>query len=109
MINIESLPKIIKYSGIPYGLRLHVTAWGKLCVCYKRWFPDEKEGIPDHLFSQVVEPDMNESPKYVEDPTAIMDVPTAVMDVPTLELAWHVLSVRVKNALEAGEIQLQED
>ena len=102
MINIESLPKIIEYSGIPYGLRLHVTAWRKLCVYYKRWLPDEKEGIPDHLFSQVVEPDMNESPKYVEDPTA-------VMDVPTLDLAWIWLSVRVKNALEAGEIQLQED
>ena len=38
MINIDSLPKSIKYNGEAYFLNLHVTAFNKICVCYKYAF-----------------------------------------------------------------------
>ena len=61
MVNIETLPRLIKViaTGEWYNLEMHVTAWNKLCVCYKltdKWTIDNDKFY--HILSNVVEPEM---------------------------------------------------
>jgi hypothetical protein len=101
MINIDSLPKTIKYNGSLYFLHLGVTAWNKIVVCYQYVFsPLEamKRKIEYSILSQVVEPD-NVSPNYsnnVED----------IVDVRTTELAFNVLSARLNTALANEQVKI---
>lgn len=44
-ISIEELPKVIKYNNKYYALNVHITAWGKLCICYKEFFERRGESI----------------------------------------------------------------
>lgn len=52
--SIETLPRIIEYSGDLYSLNLYVTAWDKLCLSYIGWEKDE-DGGRKNILSVVVE------------------------------------------------------
>ena len=101
MVNIDSLPKSIKYNGEVYFLHLGVTAWNKIVVCYQYAFsPREamEKKIEYSILSQVVEPD-NISPNYsnnVED----------IVDVKSTELAFNVLSARLNTAISNNLVEL---
>lgn len=101
MINIDSLPKSIKYKDEVYFLHLGVTAWNKICVCYQYAFgPLEamEKKIEYSILSQVVEPD-NVAPNYsdnVED----------IVDVNSTEMAFNILSSRVNAALSNNFVEL---
>lgn len=101
MINIDSLPKSIKYNGNIYFLHLGVTAWNKIVVCYQYAFsPREaiEKKIEYYILSQVVEPD-NVYPNYsnnVED----------MVDVKSTELAFNVLSARLNTAVSNNFVEL---
>jgi len=101
MVNIDSLPKSIKYNGNIYFLHLGVTAWNKIVVCYQYAFsPREaiEKKIEYSILSQVVEPD-NVSPNYsnnVED----------IVDVKSTELAFNVLSARLNTAFSNNIVEL---
>ena len=58
MVNIDLLPKFIKYKDKIYFLHLYVTAWNKICVCYAYTFGYREameKGIVYSILSQVVE------------------------------------------------------
>ena len=101
MVNIDSLPKSIKYNGNLYFLHLGVTAWNKIVVCYQYAFsPREaiEKNIEYSILSQVVEPE-NVSPNYssnVED----------IVDVNSTEMAFNVLSARLNAALSNNSVEL---
>ena len=101
MINIDFLPKSIKYKDEVYFLHLGVTAWNKICVCYQYAFgPLEamEKKIEYSILSQVVEPD-NVASNYsdnVED----------IVDVNSTEMAFNVLSSRVNAAVSNNIIEL---
>ena len=106
MINIDSLPKSIKYNGNVYMLDLHVTAWNKLCVCYKYEVGSgsfaeciRKDSNFQHfILSQVVEPDCTEA-RHTDDVTDIVDVKS-------WDEGFEILSDRVYTALDNGVIEL---
>lgn len=101
MINIDSLPKSIKYNGNIYFLHLGVTAWNKIVVCYQYAFsPREamEKKIEYSILAQVVEPN-NVSPNYsnnVED----------IVDVNSTEIAFNVLSTRLNAAVSNNFVEL---
>lgn len=101
MVNIDSLPKSIKYNGNLYFLHLGVTAWNKIVVCYQYAFsPREaiEKKIEYSILSQVVEPE-NVSPNYssnVED----------IVDVNSTEMAFNVLSARLNAAVSNNSVEL---
>jgi len=101
MVNIDSLPKSIKYNGNLYFLHLGVTAWNKIVVCYQYAFsPREamEKNIEYSILAQVVEPD-NVTPNYsdnVED----------IVDVNSTEMAFNILSSRITTALSNNIIEL---
>lgn len=101
MINIDSLPKSIKYKGEVYFLHLGVTAWNKIVVCYQYAFsPREamEKKIEYSILSQVVEVD-NVVPNYsfdVED----------IVDVNSTEMAFNILSSRITTAISNNIVKL---
>jgi len=102
MVNIESLPRLIKVIATDkwYTLQMHVTAWNKLCVCYK--LTDKWTMENDNIFrilSNVVEPDMGNDIKYSNN---IYDV----VDVPNIDWAYNTLSTRLNTAIGNGEIEV---
>ena len=106
MVNIDSLPKSIEYNGNIYMLDLHITAWNKLCVCYKYEVGSgsfaeciRKDPNFQHLIlSQVVEPDCKEI-MHTDDVTDIVDVGN-------WEDAFVVLEDRIRAALDKGIVKL---
>jgi len=58
MNKLELLPKSIDYKGSTFFLQVHVTAWGRLCVCYKELGGDRK------ILNYVVEKNKSE---YIPD------------------------------------------
>lgn len=101
MINIDSLPKSIKYNGEVYFLNLHVTAFNKICVCYQYAFsPMEahEKNIEYNILSQVVEPDCV-SPNYTDEITGIVDVKS-------WEQAFEALSARLNTALANEQVKI---
>ena len=101
MINIDSLPKSIKYNDEVYFLHLGVTAWNKICVCYQYAFsPLEamEKKIEYSILSQVVEPDCV-SPNYTDEITGIVDVKS-------WEQAFNVLSARLNTALANEQVKI---
>ena len=101
MINIDSLPKCIKYNDEVYFLHLGITAWNKILVCYQYAFgPLEamEKKIEYSILSQVVESD-NVSSNYsnnVED----------IVDVNSTEMAFNILSSRITTALSNNIVEL---
>lgn len=101
MINIDSLPKSIKYNDEVYFLHLGVTAWNKICVCYQYAFgPLEamEKKIEYSILSQVVEPD-NVTPNYSDN---IEDI----VDVNSTEMAFNILSSRITTAISNNIVEL---
>ncbi len=102
MVNIESLPRLIKVidTGNWYNLGMHITAWNKICVCYKltdKWTFENDAFF--RILSNVVEQDMGNDVKYSNN---IYDV----VDVPNIEWAFNTLSTRLNKAIEAGKIEI---
>lgn len=58
---IETLPKSFEKDGILYGIEMHVTAFDKLCICYRSMISAKKE----ILCSVCVEPE--NKPVKIED------------------------------------------
>lgn len=101
IVSIESLPKSIEVDGQLYSLRMHITAWNKICLCYYAMFPIEK--IDDHasIFSQVIEPKIDykvEMNEYI--------LMTNIVDVPDFNYAVELLKERVDYALEKNMIKI---
>ena len=101
MYKIEQLPKSILVDNEPYSLSLHVTAWNKFCLCYKKMFPskDVSASFKSTIFSQVVEPDMTEKPEFSE---CIYDI----VDVPNFNEAVNMMNVRLNDAISNNKITL---
>lgn len=102
MVNIETLPRLIKViaTGEWYNLEMHVTAWNKLCVCYKltdKWTIDNDKFY--HILSNVVEPEMEGDVNYSK-------FITDVVDVPNIEWAFNILSTRLNEAISEGKIEV---
>ena len=95
MLRIDTLPKVVVCENEPYSLSMHVTAWGKLCLCYKKMFPSRelKDNFKETIFSQVVEPDMTAKPEFSE---CVYDI----VDVPDFERAVDMLAFRVKDGFK---------
>lgn len=106
MINIELLPKAIEYNDKHYSLQLHVTAWNKLCVCYKSMFKiDDPFSHETMLFSEVVEKQMSKDEVDVEFYRDQL-LPGDVADVPDIETAFEILKVRLDASLERKETKI---
>lgn len=99
MLMIDTLPKIVVCENEPYSLSMHVTAWGKLCLCYKKMFPsmELKDNLKNTIFSQVVEPDMTAKPEFSE---CIYDI----VDVPDFEQAVNMIWKRIKDGFKRETI-----
>lgn len=106
MVNIDKLPKSIKYNGETYFLDMHVTAFNKLCICYQYAFsPREahEKKIEYNILSQVVEPDMKlDDIPVIEISSKVTDI----FDVPDYDLAFTYLDVRLKKALRENAVEL---
>ena len=92
MNKIETLPKFIvvkndKKDEKLYELRMHITAWGKICLCYSNMFSHEM-----NILSQVVEPCMTTNVEFSE---CINDI----VDTPDFDSAVDMLKKRVTHAL----------
>ena len=97
-MNIESLPKNSEVNGVVLSLAMHVTAWNKLCLCYKPIFKGHNDS-DKYVLSQVVEPEMTANPEFSE---CIWDI----VDVPTFDKAVEMMSIRIKDALANNKISV---
>lgn len=101
MINVDSLPKSIEYNGNVYMLNMHVTAWNKLCICYKYIFGPKDaldKKIEYSILSQVVEPDCKE----IRQTDEVIDI----VDVRTWEEAFDTLGSRLYAAIDKGTVKV---
>ena len=94
MNTIELLPKEIEVNDKIYGLRLHITAWGKICLCYSN-----EMKLNDNILSQVVESEMTTKPEFSEH----MD---NVVDVPDLDSAVAMMQMRLNDGLANKTIKI---
>ena len=94
MNTIELLPKEIEVNDKIYGLRLHITAWGKFCLCYTN---EMKRG--NKILSQVVESEMTTKPEFSE---CMLDI----VDVPDLNSAVAMMQLRLNDGLANKTIKL---
>ena len=103
-MSIDTLPKVIVCENELYSLSMHVTAWNKLCLCYKKMFPskDLKESFKDTIFSQVVENNIFIVPEFSE---CVYDI----VDVPDFERAVDMLFYRVKDGFKREIITAYEN
>jgi len=101
MVNIDSLPKSIKYNGNLYFIHLGVTAWNKILVCYQYAFSCHEaieKKIEYSILSQVVEPDC----KGIR----LTDDVTDIVDVMTSEEAFNTLESRLYAAIDNGRVEV---
>ena len=96
MNTIELLPKEIEVNDKIYGLRLHITAWSKICLCYAN-----EMKLNDTILSQVVESEMAIEPKFSE---CMEDV----VDVPDLDSAVLVMQMRLIDGLANKTIKISK-
>lgn len=91
---IELLPKEIEINDKIYGLRLHVTAWRKLCLCYSNELK-----LGDNILSQVVESEMTTKPEFSE---CMQDI----VDVTDLNSAVAMMQLRLNDGLVNKTIKI---
>ena len=91
---IELLPKEIEINDKIYALRMHITAWGKICLCYSN-----EMKLNDTILSQVVESEMAIKPKFSE---CMQDI----VDVPDLNSAVAMMQLRLNDGLANKTIKL---
>lgn len=94
MNKIESLPKHIEYKSFDYDLRMHITAWGKICLCYHSY--KAKEMV---IFAQVIESE----PIHAYKSTS---VPEDIIDVFDFETAVNILEQRINDAVKTEIIKV---
>lgn len=94
MNTIELLPKEIEVKDNLYGLRLHITAFGKFCLCYSNVMK-----LDDKILSQVVESEMTTKPEFSE---CMKDI----VDVPDLNSAVAMMQLRLNDGLANKTIKL---
>lgn len=100
---IENLPKELEYEGVLYQLSMHVTAWRKLCLGYCKMF-DEDNGYR-YIFSQVVEPQMENNFNVKDAMSVNRDIPE-IVDVKHFNQAVIILKQRVDEALENKSVKV---
>ena len=93
---IELLPKEIEVNDKIYGLRMHITAWGKICLCYSN-----EMKLNDYILSQVVESEMAIKPKFSE---CMQDI----VDVPDLDSAVAMMQLRLKDGFANKTIKIYQ-
>ena len=91
---IELLPKEIEINDKIYGLRMHITAWGKICLCYSN-----EMKLNDYILSQVIESEMTAKPKFSERMQN-------VVDVPDLNSAVAMMQLRLNDGLANKAIKI---
>ena len=96
MNSIELLPKEIEVNDKIYGLRLHITAWRKICLCYSN-----EMKLNDYILSQVIESEMTAKPKFSERMQN-------VVDVPDLNSAVLVMQMRLIDGLANKTIKIHK-
>lgn len=96
MNTIELLPKEIEINDNLYGLRLHVTAWHKFCLCYSN-----EMKLGDNILSQVVESEMTTKPEFSE---CMQDI----VDVPDLNSAVAMMQLRLDDGLANKTIKIYQ-
>ena len=94
---IELLPKEIEVNDKIYGLRMHITAWGKICLCYSN-----EMKLGDYILSQVVESEMTIKPKFSE-------CMQNVVDVPDLDSAVAMMQMRLNDGVANKTIKIYKD
>ena len=91
-----------------YQLDVHVTAFGKLCIGYKRAFKNDKEDPlnPDHfILSQVVEPKME--PRTYDLNEVGDSAVTRIYDVIDAEQGVRLLLARIAKGVTRKEIEFR--
>ena len=96
MNTIELLPKEIEVNDKIYGLRLHITAWRKICLCYSN-----EMKLNDTILSQVVESEMGTKPEFSE---CMEDI----VDVPDLDNAVAMMQMRLNDGLANKTIKIHK-
>ena len=96
MNTIELLPKEIIINEKIYGLRMHITAWQKICLCYSNEMKPN-----DNILSQVVESEMTTKPEFSE---CMQDI----VDVPDLDGAVAMMQLRLNDGLANKAIKIYQ-
>ena len=90
---IETLPRTFTVNNVTYTLEMHVTAWDKLCICYREMIRKTPTSITEILCSVCVEPDND--PVNIED--TIEHFNEYIGNARTLEDAAEMLNNYVRN------------
>ena len=96
MNTIELLPKEIEVNEKIYGLRMHITAWQKICLCYSNVAKPN-----DNILCQVVESEMATKPEFSE---CMWDI----VDVADLDSALAMMQLRLNDGLANKAIKIYE-
>ena len=96
MNTIELLPKEIEVNEKIYGLRMHITAWQKICLCYS----NVTKPI-DYILPHVVESEMTTKPEFSE---CMQDI----VDVPDLDSAVTMMQLRLKDGFANKAIKIYQ-
>ena len=96
MNTIELLPKEIEVNEKIYGLRMHITAWQKICLCYSNVAKPN-----DNILCQVVESEMTTEAEFWE---CMQDI----VDVPDLDSAVAMMQLRLKDGFANKAIKVYQ-
>lgn len=77
---IEKLPKTIVVNHVMFNLEVHVTAWDKLCICYREIFAKPNALFRDIIISVVV-----------EESKGIKNITNCIGEAPTFDEAAQML------------------
>ena len=95
---LENLPMTICYEDNLYEKHMHVTAWGKLCLCYYTMYKVDDE-LKRTIFSEVVN-------KNHKGDGVFTDNPIQIVDVSNLTDAIIMLEKRFNEALKKDVIKV---
>ena len=96
MNTIELLPKEIEVNEKIYGLRMHITAWQKICLCYSNIAKPN-----DNILCQVVESEMTTKPEFSE---CMQDI----VDVPDFDGAVAMMQLRLNDGLANKAVKIYQ-
>ena len=97
MNTIELLPKEIEVNEKIYGLKMYITAWQKICLCYSNVAKSN-----DNILCQVVESEMTTKPEFSE---CMQDI----VDVPDLDSAVAMMQMRLNDGVANKTIKIYKD
>ena len=96
MNTIELLPKEIEVNEKIYGLKMYITAWQKICLCYSNVAKSN-----DNILCQVVESEMTAKPEFSE---CMWDI----VDVPDLDSAVAMMRLRLNDGFANKAIKIYQ-